>query len=114
MNGDMTVTVVPLTAEIFKKHLSKEGSIQNHFAENAGVLIKQMQNVCSPSENGARTYGFVIPHLTSEESQRVRALLSSTKSRAEINFFGKVPADNNTVARYVHITLHTIRQKRSD
>jgi hypothetical protein len=111
MNEDVA-TQVPLTAEIFHKYLSRDGPIKNYFAETAGVLIKQMESVCSPPENGARTYGFVIQDLSAEECQVVRALLYRLKLTAEINLMAKVDADNNTVASYAHIVCHTLPSKK--
>jgi hypothetical protein len=112
MNENANGSVVPLTEEIFFKHLRK-GPIRNHFAENAGVLMKQMRSLCSPSEPRACTYGFVIPDLSPEECQAVRALLSPLKIIAEINLLGRVALDDNTVAGYVHITLRSVSRPRA-
>lgn len=112
MNENATGSVVPLTEEIFFKHLRK-GPIQNHFAENAGVLMKQMRSLCSPSEPRARTYGFVTPTLSDEERRSVLALLSSLKIIAEINLLGRVALGDNTNASYVYITLRSVARPRA-
>lgn len=111
MNGEGTPAIVPMTEEIFFKHLRK-GPIQNHFAENAGALMNQMQSMCPPSENRARTYGFVIPSLSNEERQAILALLPPLRVVAEINALAKVDAGNNTIASYVHITLRNVPPKK--
>ena len=109
MNGD--VSTVPLTAEIFHKYL-RRGPIQNHFAENAGVLMKQMQDLCPPSAR-ARTFGFVIPSLSTDETRAVLALLPPLKLIAEINPLARVHTGDNTVVNYVHITLRNVPLKNT-
>lgn len=111
MNGETAPTVVPLTEEIFYKHL-RRGPVRNHFAENAGALMNQMRSMCPPSETRARTYGFVIPTLSNEERQAVLALLPPLKVVAEINTFAKVDTGNNTIASYVYITLRNVPTKK--
>lgn len=105
MNGNTALREVPITRQIFNQYLNKK-LLHDYFAEDAGVLMKQMKAAYLPSDARARTYGFVTPILSPDERRDVLAFLSQGFS-AEI-IFDKISVDNSTVANYVRIVLRNV------
>ncbi len=99
MNGEPQIT-----KDLFDRHLIIRPNHHN-FAENAGVLMQQMEALSRRTHARARTYGFVIPPYFDREAQdNLLSLLTPRDWTASIDRRPVLHLDDGSF-RYTLITI---------